>query len=123
VGDRAYFVQVDPAQQPPSIVSIEGERVLFCRGEAWRFDLPNIVRADGNAAVSDGSLRSPMPGRIVSVGVREGQGVDKGQTLLSLEAMKMEHAITAPFAGTVTDLSVSVGDQVAENVTLVRVVA
>ncbi len=123
VGDRAYFVPVDPAQRPPSIVSIEGERVLFCRGEAWKFDLPSIVRADGSAAVSDGSLRSPMPGRIVSVGVREGQVVDKGQTLLSLEAMKMEHAITAPFAGTVTDLSVSVGDQVAENVTLVRVVA
>jgi biotin carboxyl carrier protein len=55
--------------------------------------------------------------------VRAGERVVKGQTLLALEAMKMEHALTAPFAGTVADLSVSVGSQVAENVTLVRIVA
>ncbi|MDP8983624.1 MAG: biotin/lipoyl-binding protein [Pseudomonadota bacterium] len=121
VGARTYSVS-DPAEPPP-IVRIGGERVLFCRGEAWSFDLPSIVRVEGGAAIADGALRSPMPGRIVSVGVREGQAVAKGQILVSLEAMKMEHAITAPFAGTVTHLAVAVGDQVAENITLVRVVA
>ena len=64
-----------------------------------------------------------MPGRIVSVSVHDGERVVKGQTLLALEAMKMEHALIAPFAGTVADLSVTVGNQVAENVTLVRIVA
>jgi len=62
-----------------------------------------------------------MPGRIVSVAVRLGQTVTKGQTLLTLEAMKMEHALIAPFDGTVAELSVSVGDQVAENVNVVRI--
>jgi biotin carboxyl carrier protein len=47
--------------------------------------------------------------------------VTKGQTLLTLEAMKMEHALIAPFDGTVAELSVSVGDQVAENVNVVRI--
>jgi biotin carboxyl carrier protein len=47
--------------------------------------------------------------------------VTKGQTLLTLEAMKMEHALVAPFDGTVAELSVSVGDQVAENVNVVRI--
>ncbi len=121
VGDGAYFVTVDPSQPLPSIASIDGEQVLFRRGEAWSFGPPCSVRVAGGAVVSDGALRSPMPGRIVSVAVREGQAVTKGQTLLALEAMKMEHALIAPFAGTVAELSVAVGDQVAENVTLVRV--
>jgi 3-methylcrotonyl-CoA carboxylase alpha subunit len=123
VGATAYFVTVDPTHpaEPVSFADIDGQRVLFRRGEAWSFGLPDSVRAAGAAQVSDGALQSPMPGRIVSVAVRLGQSVTKGQTLLTLEAMKMEHALTAPFDGTVGELAVSVGDQVAENVTLVRI--
>jgi 3-methylcrotonyl-CoA carboxylase alpha subunit len=123
VGTTAYFVTVDAAHppEPVSIADLDGQRVLFRRGEAWSFGLPDSVRAAGAVAISDGALQSPMPGRIVSVAVRLGQRVTKGQTLLTLEAMKMEHALIAPFDGTVGELSVSVGDQVAENVTLVRI--
>ncbi|MEA3107328.1 MAG: 3-methylcrotonyl-CoA carboxylase alpha subunit [Gammaproteobacteria bacterium] len=123
VGTTPYFVALDPAQRPEpvSIASIDGQRVLFRRGEAWPFGLPDSVRVAGAVAVSDGALQSPMPGRIVSVAVRLGQIVTKGQTLLTLEAMKMEHALIAPFDGTVGELSVAIGDQVAENVTLVRI--
>jgi 3-methylcrotonyl-CoA carboxylase alpha subunit len=53
-----------------------------------------------------------MPGKVIAVDVSEGQAVEAGQRLLVLEAMKMEHALTAPFAGTVTELSVSQGSQV-----------
>jgi propionyl-CoA carboxylase alpha chain/3-methylcrotonyl-CoA carboxylase alpha subunit len=84
---------------------------------------PDVTRVVRTAAVSDGVLQSPMPGRIVSVAVRQGQAVAKGETLLALEAMKMEHALVAPFDGTVAELAVAVGDQVAENVTLARIVA
>src|SRR5882757_2337620 len=123
VGTTAYWVAIHPARpaEPVSIVSIDGQRVLFRRGEAWNFGMPDSVRAAGAAQVSDGALQSPMPGRIVSVAVRLGQTVTKGQTLLTLEAMKMEHALIAPFDGTVGELSASIGDQVAENVTLVRI--
>jgi acetyl/propionyl-CoA carboxylase alpha subunit len=62
-----------------------------------------------------------MPGRIVSVSVTQGETVTQGQTLLALEAMKMEHALIAPFDGSVAELSATVGEQVAENVVLVRI--
>jgi 3-methylcrotonyl-CoA carboxylase alpha subunit len=52
-----------------------------------------------------------------------GQVVAQGEALLSLEAMKMEHTLIAPFAGKVALLSVSIDDQVAENVMLVRITA
>ena len=52
----------------------------------------------GSAAASDGALRAPMPGKIVSVPVKAGDAVTKGQPVVALEAMKMEHALTAPFA-------------------------
>jgi 3-methylcrotonyl-CoA carboxylase alpha subunit len=123
VSEHTYSVAIDPVLPAAQIVSFDGRRVVFRRGEAWSFGLPDSARVAGGAALSDGALQSPMPGRIVSVSVRQGQNVTKGQTLLSLEAMKMEHALIAPFDGTVGELSVSVGDQVAENMTLVRIVA
>jgi len=120
VGDHTHWVTAEP---PPasSAVIIDGQRVLFRRGEAWSFSEPDSARVIGAAAVSDGALQSPMPGRIVSVSVSQGQAVSKGQILISLEAMKMEHSLVAPFDGTVAELPVSVGDQVAENVMLVRI--
>ncbi|RSN45331.1 acety-l/propionyl-CoA carboxylase subunit alpha, partial [Streptomyces sp. WAC 04229] len=61
-----------------------------------------------------GSLLAPMPGTVVRVaeGLTEGSAVEAGQPLLWLEAMKMEHRITAPTAGTLTALNAEPGDQV-----------
>ena len=64
-----------------------------------------------------------MPGRIIAVAVTEGQAVSAGQPLVTLEAMKMEHVLTAPFDGVVTDLNADTGGQVAEGIALVRIVA
>jgi biotin carboxyl carrier protein len=73
-----------------------------------------------HAAASDGAILSPMPGKIVSVAVEAGQAVVKGQTLLTLEAMKMEHALAAPFDGVVAELSAVAGGQVSEGVVLAK---
>jgi 3-methylcrotonyl-CoA carboxylase alpha subunit len=62
-----------------------------------------------------------MPGRITAVDVAAGAAVTKGQRLVTLEAMKMEHALTAPFDGTVAELPVTAGGQVTEGTLLVRV--
>jgi acyl-CoA carboxylase subunit alpha len=59
-----------------------------------------------------GSLLAPMPGTVIRVDVAEGAGVQAGQPLLVLEAMKMEHEIVAPTAGLLTALPVTVGQQV-----------
>ena len=59
-----------------------------------------------------------MPGRVLSVFVAEGDAVKRGQPLLVMEAMKMEHRITAPVDGTVKALKVAVGEQVANGATM-----
>ena len=66
-------------------------------------------------AVASGSLLAPMPGTVVRLAVGEGDGVEAGQSVLVLEAMKMQHTVTAPHAGTVTRMSVQPGAQVAAN--------
>jgi 3-methylcrotonyl-CoA carboxylase alpha subunit len=64
-----------------------------------------------------------MPGKVISVDVSAGQAVTRGQKLLVLEAMKMEHALVAPFDGTVAELAVSAGAQVQVEALLARVEA
>ena len=62
--------------------------------------------------VGDGVVRSPMPGTVQTVSVTDGEQVKAGQPLLTIEAMKMEHTVTAPFDGVVSGLSVRPGQRV-----------
>jgi 3-methylcrotonyl-CoA carboxylase alpha subunit len=96
--------------------------VLFDAGEALSVAAPTFGGHSAAGAASDGSLRAPMPGRIVAVAARAGEAVAKGQPVVVLEAMKMEHALTAPFDGLVEALDAAVGDQVSEGAVLARVV-
>jgi 3-methylcrotonyl-CoA carboxylase alpha subunit len=82
-------------------------------------------RVDGSAhgPASSGTILSPMPGRIIAVDVTQGQSVTKGQKLLTLEAMKMEHSLVAPFDGTVEELNAETGAQVQVEAVLVRIEA
>ena len=68
--------------------------------------------------VATGSLLAPMPGSVVRVAVRQGDTVAAGEPVLVLEAMKMQHTVTAPHDGVVTDLPVTVGEQVAAGAVL-----
>jgi 3-methylcrotonyl-CoA carboxylase alpha subunit len=77
----------------------------------------------GLVQASDGAILSPMPGRIIAVEVTQGQTVVKGQKLLTLEAMKMEHSLTAPFDGVVAELNAVAGAQVQVEALLVRISA
>jgi 3-methylcrotonyl-CoA carboxylase alpha subunit len=76
----------------------------------------------GQASAADGAILAPMPGKVIAVDVVEGQQVTAGQRLLVLEAMKMEHALTAPFDGMVTELNASEGGQVQVEAVLAMVV-
>jgi 3-methylcrotonyl-CoA carboxylase alpha subunit len=64
-----------------------------------------------------------MPGKLIAVEVKQGDTVTKGQKLVTLEAMKMEHTLTAPFDGIVAELNATPGAQVSEGTLLVRVEA
>ncbi len=92
----------------------------FVRGFARSFELQQ-ARGSASGATGDGVVVSPMPGRIIVVDVKVGDAVMRGQTLVTLEAMKMEHTLTAPFDGTVTQLNAQLGDQAVEGAVLARV--
>ncbi len=72
-------------------------------------------------ARGEGGIVAPMPGLVLSIRAREGDAVAPGQTLLVMEAMKMESAVTAPYAGTVARIYVREGDSIAEGDLLVDV--
>ncbi|HEY0413057.1 MAG TPA: biotin carboxylase N-terminal domain-containing protein [Allosphingosinicella sp.] len=115
---------VDSAGDPPleGIATAAGDTVLvFAAGQAFAFALPGAGGAAAAGAASDGALVSPMPGRVIAVEVRQGDKVAKGQKLVTLEAMKMEHSLAAPFEGVVAELAAAAGAQVTEGTLLVRV--
>ncbi len=73
------------------------------------------------AGAGDGRINAPMPGRVLAVDVAAGQSVAAGDRLLVLEAMKMEHRITARAAGVVQAVHIATGDQVADGMLLVEI--
>jgi 3-methylcrotonyl-CoA carboxylase alpha subunit len=81
----------------------------------WRFD------GSHGGHGGDGAILAPMPGKIIAVEVAAGDLVTKGQKLLTLEAMKMEHTLSAPFDGVVTELNAMPGAQVQVEALLVRI--
>ena len=90
---------------------------LFRTGTTLGFDIePDYQLRDDTGAA--GGLRAPMPGNVTAVLVAPGDRVEAGQTLIVLEAMKMEHRINAPRAGRVAAVHCKVGDAVEENVPL-----
>jgi acetyl-CoA/propionyl-CoA carboxylase, biotin carboxylase, biotin carboxyl carrier protein len=96
------------------VYAADGETTWLGRGgHAWAL---TAVRAAplraGGAGVTDATVRSPMPGTVLAVHVTEGGQVTAGQPLLIVEAMKMEHVVTAPADGVVTELTARVGQQV-----------
>jgi biotin carboxyl carrier protein len=97
--------------------------VLFLDGEAYPYGPLRHEATAGGSGASDGALRAPMPGKIVAAPLKAGDTVAKGQPVVVLEAMKMEHALVAPFDGVVGEVSVSVGDQVAADTVLATVEA
>jgi 3-methylcrotonyl-CoA carboxylase alpha subunit len=96
--------------------------IKFDHGYAYEVG-PWTKRGAGLSGVHDGDILSPMPGRIIAVEVTQGQTVTKGQKLLTLEAMKMEHSLTAPFDGVVAELNAETGAQVQVEALLVRIEA
>jgi pyruvate carboxylase subunit A/propionyl-CoA carboxylase alpha chain len=76
---------------------------------------------DPDAAVAQGSLLAPMPGSVLRIGAAVGDAVTAGQPLIWLEAMKMEHTVTAPSDGVLAELNVETGQQVDVGAILARV--
>jgi 3-methylcrotonyl-CoA carboxylase alpha subunit len=106
----------------PAVDYWPGEPVTSIDEGGERF-LVQIARTEGGSggAASDGAILAPMPGKVISVDVSAGQSVVKGQKLMVLEAMKMEHALTAPFDGVVKALDAVAGAQVQVDAVLAKI--
>ena len=116
--DRAVDLEIDGRRSRLAVLAVGDKR--FVHGAAGDIELDELPRfPPPERAEQRGGLRAPMPGKVMSVMVREGDVVERGQLLLVLEAMKMEQRIDAPWAGTVKSLNVRVGDQVANGAMLV----
>lgn len=124
VGGRDIPVRLEPIRDGRVAAEVNGQRL---RGHAairggrveialgarrLAFARPDAA-GSGDRAGAGGRVLAPMPGLIREVLVEEGATVTKGQTLAILEAMKMQHRISAPCDGSVTRLATSAGDQVA----------
>ncbi len=102
-----------------TVVAHGDRRTVFHDGRAWPLQLLPPLQHGGDAEVDAGGVLAPMPGKVIALLVDAGAAVDKGTPLLVLEAMKMEHTLTAPHAGTVKGFRFAPGDQVAEGAELI----
>ncbi|MBU6207199.1 MAG: biotin/lipoyl-binding protein, partial [Alphaproteobacteria bacterium] len=96
--------RVDVSLHGPGAETPAPSMLVAEKGMVWQLE-PFREDGTGHHAAHDGDILSPMPGKIIAVEVTQGQSVTKGQKLLTLEAMKMEHSLTAPFDGVVAELN------------------
>ncbi len=137
----AFETSVDASGWPLTVRSLDGNRhdvrlgerrwtlAVYADGEDFAVFGPQgsllLQRIDelahaGEVSPQGGNLRAPMPGKVVSLAVRAGDRVAAGQPVAVMEAMKMEHTLTAPRDGTVSEVLYGPGDQVAEGAELLR---
>jgi 3-methylcrotonyl-CoA carboxylase alpha subunit len=101
-------------------VVVSGERRhVFFEGRAWPLALVGTLHTGGSGEDVGAGLKAPMPGKVIALIAAVGAAVEKGAPLLVLEAMKMEHTISAPRRGTVKAFRCAPGDQVVDGVDLV----
>jgi 3-methylcrotonyl-CoA carboxylase alpha subunit len=115
--------------------SLEGRRVkakafvydshvhIWLDAEHYDFVYEDPRAKQFEASASSGDLTTPLPGVVAAVAVKTGQVVVAGEVLMVIEAMKMEHTITAPYAGTVQGIHFARGDRVPEGSTLLELAA
>jgi 3-methylcrotonyl-CoA carboxylase alpha subunit len=120
LGGPRHDVRLGDERRTLSVYA-QGERyaVFAPGGSALVAEYDPIAHA-GDHAGEGGRLTAPMPGKVVAFLAAQGEAVKRGQPLAVMEAMKMEHTMTAPRDGVVEELLYAVGDQVAEGGELLR---
>lgn len=133
VGERTLALKLIDHDAHSVTLEVDGlrQRQAFRQNgqQLWLFTLPGSLRLedrthaviDSQTSVSSGTLKAPMDGAIVDVLVSEGSPVSKGQLLVVLEAMKMEHPLKAGIDGVLKRVQVKVGDQVKNRQVLLQV--
>ncbi|CAI8764195.1 3-methylcrotonyl-CoA carboxylase [Pseudomonas sp. Root68] len=118
---RWVSLEIEGVRQRHAYRLEAGRLWLFTRPGSLQFVDRTQAQVTGQASVSSGTLKAPMDGAIVDVLVNEGSKVTKGQLLVVLEAMKMEHPLKSGIDGVLKRLQVKVGDQVKNRQILLEV--
>jgi 3-methylcrotonyl-CoA carboxylase alpha subunit len=124
-GVGAWRVTVQGAEPDPSAMLIDAANAVFVLrgGRQTQVALADFEAMDADHGASDGIVRAPMHGKLLTVLVTKGEAVAKGHRLAIIEAMKMEHAIVASRDGVVTEIVAAAGTQVAEGARIMTVEA
>jgi 3-methylcrotonyl-CoA carboxylase alpha subunit len=117
--DGSLLLRLDGIASRVIVLEHESEMAIFCDGRSWRFAEIDALAARAGEDASGGRVTAPMPGRVTQLFVSPGDPVGRGEALLVVEAMKMEHTLRAGADGVVAALHCAVGDQVEEGVELV----
>lgn len=136
IGEDVYQVAIEAQSENAMTLLIDGHRQTFTvvegKNDQWwvhslagtyRLDWQNPLPLPNLQTASEGSLRAPMPGQIISLDVSVGDEVKAGTVLLIMEAMKMEHRILAPYDGVIESLAYSVGDAVQQDDILISLIS
>jgi len=116
--DGTLIADLGGIRSRAAIALAGSELTVIVQGTAWRFGVVDPFAAEDEEG-GHGGVTSPMPGKVIQVLANAGDAVTKGQPLLILEAMKMEHTIAAPAEGKIAAINAAVGEQVNEGVVLV----
>ena len=112
-------VELDGRRMDASCVVAGERRHVFLHGRAWPLSRVDPLYFSTESNNPEGGLLAPMPGTVIALLAQPGARVAKGAPLLILEAMKMEHTLTAPAAGVINGFRFGVGDQVGDGAELV----
>jgi len=115
-GDNRIVADLDGVRVNATVVREAQTLTVFVFGTCHRLEREQLGSVEDEEP--GGLLVSPLPGSVIRVLVEAGQAVDKGQALMVVEAMKMEHTISAPHAGRIERIYFSAGEQVAEGAQL-----
>ncbi len=116
--DGTLRADLDGRRLTANVIPAGEKRHVFCDGGSFIFVAVDPHHHAGEGAGAEGGLTAPMPGKVIALLAEPGAKVEKGAPLVVLEAMKMEHTLVAPAAGTVKAFCYAVGEQVADGAEL-----
>ena len=118
-----FAITIDDIRKQVIVLDHGAETAVFIDGESWLLVEIDPLAARPGEDPAGGRLTAPMPGRVTRLLVEAGSTVRRGQPLMVIEAMKMEHTIIAPADGTVGRVQFKVGDMVEEGAELITLAA
>ncbi|WP_339863224.1 acetyl/propionyl/methylcrotonyl-CoA carboxylase subunit alpha [Thalassospira alkalitolerans] len=119
--DGTIHATLDNVRKRACVLRDGNRLTIFRDGRSDRLEIFDPVAAAGGNEGAGGGLTAPMPGKIIAVLCEPGQSVVAGDKLVVMEAMKMEHTISAPVSGTIREIFFAVGDQVDDGAELIAI--